>query len=97
MIVKSEKLTKQQLIKNLQTAKIDKVEVFEGFRNAMEAKSNIDAKAIFQFSIPATTAGIISSGVVFSTQYTIGSTGSENSASGFFFSSLHLLIKAKLG
>jgi hypothetical protein len=29
------------------------------------------SNAIFQFSIPATTAGIISSGVVFSTQYTM--------------------------
>ena len=42
MIAKSEKLTKQQLIKNLQNAKIDKVEVFEGFRSAMEVKANIE-------------------------------------------------------
>ena len=55
------------------------------------------SKAIFQFSIPATTAGIISSGVEFSTQYTIGSTGSDNLASGSFFINLHLLIRAKFG
>ena len=35
--------------------------------------------------MPAITAGIISSGVEFSTQYTIGSIGSDNSALGSFF------------
>jgi len=55
------------------------------------------SNAMFQFSIPATTAGIISSGVVFSTQYTTGSTGSDRSASGSFFINLHLFINAKLG
>ena len=40
---------------------------------------------------------MISSGVVFSTQYTIGSIGSDKSASGSFFINLHLFINAKLG
>ena len=55
------------------------------------------SKAMFQFSIPAITAGIISFGVVFSTQNTIGSSGSDISALGFFLINLHLFIKAKLG
>ena len=50
---------------------------------------------MFQFSIPAITAGTISFGVEFSTQNTIASSGSDISASGFFLISLHLLIRAK--
>ena len=44
--------------------------------------------------MPSTTNGLISSGVEFSTQYTIGSIGSEISAFGSFLINLHLFIRS---
>ena len=55
------------------------------------------SKALFHPSIPLTTNGLISSGVDFSTQNTMGSTGSDSSAVGSFFTNLHLLIKSRCG
>lgn len=42
MIIKSEKLNKQQLIRNIQSSNIEKVEVIEGFKKYDEIKKLMD-------------------------------------------------------